>query len=240
VGLLDKIKDVGKKAIGVATGGALGGPVGAAIGGALTDGLFGTYAAGQANDFSAKQFATRYQTTREDLEKAGYNPMLAVAGGNVSGQPTGQAARANLANSAKTAGMLKSELELIDREIDVRSTRAKMQQSQDALYLKQAETADAQREFYAQEAMRSKATTARELAQALQTGNQARISEVEANMWETLGEAGRAAKTFLPSGIVGAIFGRTKSSAKSPSRYTPAPSRSRYSDRFNRPSLRGK
>lgn len=45
----------------------------------------------QANEFSAQQFATRYQTTVKDMEAAGLNPMLAYSQG-ASGQPSGQQA----------------------------------------------------------------------------------------------------------------------------------------------------
>jgi hypothetical protein len=44
-----------------------------------------------ANEFSAQQFATRYQTTVKDMEAAGLNPMLAYSQG-ASGQPSGQQA----------------------------------------------------------------------------------------------------------------------------------------------------
>lgn len=40
--------------------------------------------------FQARQFATRYQTTARDMEKAGLNRILAIGG--ASGQPTGSAA----------------------------------------------------------------------------------------------------------------------------------------------------
>lgn len=44
-----------------------------------------------ANEFSAQQFASRYQTTVKDMEAAGLNPMLAYSqGGGVA--PTGQQA----------------------------------------------------------------------------------------------------------------------------------------------------
>lgn len=44
-----------------------------------------------ANEFSANQFATRYQTTVKDMQAAGLNPMLAYSQG-ASGQPSGQQA----------------------------------------------------------------------------------------------------------------------------------------------------
>lgn len=45
----------------------------------------------EAQDFSAQQYATRYQTQVKDMKKAGLNPMLA-AGASPGSAPTGQAA----------------------------------------------------------------------------------------------------------------------------------------------------
>lgn len=45
----------------------------------------------QANEFSASQFATRYQTTVKDMQAAGLNPMLAYSQGGGS-PPSGQQA----------------------------------------------------------------------------------------------------------------------------------------------------
>lgn len=48
--------------------------------------------AAAANEFSAEQFASRYQTTTRDMQAAGLNPMLAYSqGGGVA--PTGQQAQ---------------------------------------------------------------------------------------------------------------------------------------------------
>lgn len=46
-------------------------------------------AADAANTFSAQQYATRYQTTVADMQKAGLNPMLAYQQGTGSAQPSG-------------------------------------------------------------------------------------------------------------------------------------------------------
>ena len=71
----------------------------------------------QANAFSAQQFASRYQTTVTDMQKAGLNPMLAYSQGGGS-PPTGQQAniqdpitpavqsyQAQRMNSAQTANV---------------------------------------------------------------------------------------------------------------------------------------
>lgn len=47
----------------------------------------------QAENFSAEQYAHRYQTTMADMSAAGLNPILAANGGSVSGQPSGIAAQ---------------------------------------------------------------------------------------------------------------------------------------------------
>ena len=62
--------------------------------------------ANQANQFSAEQFATRYQTTVKDLQAAGLNPMLAYTQGGGS-PPTAQmpAPRQNAVSNATSAAL---------------------------------------------------------------------------------------------------------------------------------------
>lgn len=66
-----------------------------AAGGALAGGLLKNDAsrsqAHEANDFSAAQYATRWQTTTADMKAAGLNPMLAYTQG-VGNSPSGQQA----------------------------------------------------------------------------------------------------------------------------------------------------
>ena len=81
-------------ALGAGIGFAIGGPAGAAWGAGLSGGL-DTNAdtaerADSSNAWSAAQYASRYQTTVKDLEKAGLNPMLAYSQGAGSA-PTAQA-----------------------------------------------------------------------------------------------------------------------------------------------------
>ena len=63
--------------------------------GSMLGGLMGNQAradqAQKANEFSAQQFATRYQTTVKDMQAAGLNPMLAYSQGGGS-PPSGQQA----------------------------------------------------------------------------------------------------------------------------------------------------
>lgn len=78
------------------------GDVGLAVGGVAMDfantafaNRLQTRAAHQAQDFSAQQYATRYQTQVQDLKKAGLNPMLAYM------QSPGSAPSGVMANQQK-------------------------------------------------------------------------------------------------------------------------------------------
>jgi hypothetical protein len=63
--------------------------------------------ANQANAFSANQFATRYQTTVQDLTKAGLNPMLAYGQGG--GSPPSAVGIAQQTNPLQRAGEMASK-----------------------------------------------------------------------------------------------------------------------------------
>ena len=63
--------------------------------------------ANQANQFSAQQFATRYQTTVQDLQKAGLNPMLAYGQGG--GSPPSAVGIAQQTNPYQRAGDVASK-----------------------------------------------------------------------------------------------------------------------------------
>ena len=81
--------------LGTAAGYFLGGPAGAALGASIGGGIDRNEAskeqAQQANEFSAEQYANRYQTQVKDMEAAGLNPMLAYMQAPGSA-PTGQQA----------------------------------------------------------------------------------------------------------------------------------------------------
>lgn len=87
--------------------------------------------ANQANEFSAQQFATRYQTTVKDMQAAGLSPMLAYSQGGGSA-PSGQvgAPQQNIAHSASEAYHKAAERELMDTEIALKKESAANQQAQ--------------------------------------------------------------------------------------------------------------
>lgn len=59
-----------------------------AVGSAVT-GALGLKSASDAQGFSKKQYARRYQVTMDDMRKAGLNPMLAYSQGVSGNAPTG-------------------------------------------------------------------------------------------------------------------------------------------------------
>lgn len=72
----------------------------------------------QANEFSAQQYATRYQTTVKDLTAAGLNPMLAYSQGP-GNAPSGQQAQGieNTMASAVEAGQKSANKELMKQQL---------------------------------------------------------------------------------------------------------------------------
>jgi excinuclease UvrABC ATPase subunit len=84
--------------------------------------------ANSANQFSAHQFANRYQTTVKDMQAAGLNPMLAYSQGGGS-PPTAQVGhpQQSVIGSALEGYHKSKEREMIDAQIDLlknQSTKA--------------------------------------------------------------------------------------------------------------------
>ena len=86
------------------------------IGTSLMSNMFAAERQSNAQDFSASQFASRYQTTVKDMEAAGLNPMLAYGQGGGS-PPSGAIANAQpsdlgqVINQAKIANAQAANLE---------------------------------------------------------------------------------------------------------------------------------
>lgn len=86
-------------------------------------------AAERANDFSAHSFATRYQTTVNDMRAAGLNPMLAYSQGGGS-PPSGAQANVPANSGAAFSGgymagkVNEAQVELIQAQADAASAQA--------------------------------------------------------------------------------------------------------------------
>lgn len=119
----------------------LGGPAGAMSGATLGSNIDANEqrmaTANAANDFSAAQYATRYQTTVKDMEAAGLNPALAYGG--ISGSsPSGVAAQvgspAEGASSAYMAGLqsdlIKAQVENTQADSVKKRSEAELAQAQ--------------------------------------------------------------------------------------------------------------
>lgn len=87
--------------------------------------------ANQANQFSAQQYATRYQTTVKDMQAAGLSPMLAYSQGAGSA-PSGQVGHAqqNVVSSAVDAYQKSAERQAIAADIALKAETAKNQNAQ--------------------------------------------------------------------------------------------------------------
>ena len=146
----------------------LGGLVGGAIG-AIT-GLIGQNQTNQKNwdisqannEWSAQQYATRYQTTVQDLTKAGLNPMLAYSNGP-----------GNAPVAQQTAPMQNSLGTAVEGFNKTRATSA-----QAALQTEQLKQVESQ-------TVLNSAQTAKSLADAEVSKEQARLTRVDADKRES-------------------------------------------------------
>lgn len=122
-------------AVGAAAGYYLGGPAGAMVGANIGGGIDRNNAAAnsaeQAQQFSADQYASRYQTQVKDMQAAGLNPMLGYmqSPGNapqgVTYQPTNPFERtasdySSAANVERGGRKIEAETENLMKDIDVK------------------------------------------------------------------------------------------------------------------------
>lgn len=119
----------------------------------------------QANDFSAQQYATRYQTTVKDLTAAGLNPMLAYSQGAGSA-PSGQQAQGieNTMSSATEGYQKASQAQLMKQQIA--QSKEQITNTQADTLLKRANTAAAEAQAKLTSAQASKAEMEEGLAGA--------------------------------------------------------------------------
>lgn len=108
-----------------------------AVGGSLVSGLMNNSAAAsrqsEAQQFSAEQYASRYQTTVKDMQAAGLNPALAYGG--ISGSsPTSSAASSagvpDLGSSAMAARMNSAQIANIAADTENKKAQADLIEAQ--------------------------------------------------------------------------------------------------------------
>lgn len=111
--------------------------VASSVGGDLLSGWMNNNAAmarqNAAQDFSAQQFASRYQTTVKDMQAAGLNPMLAYTQGGGS-SPTSSAAGSSgfpaLGESINRAKATSAQTSLQDKQVDLVTEQTKVANAQ--------------------------------------------------------------------------------------------------------------
>jgi hypothetical protein len=137
-------------AAGYALGGMPGALLGASIGGGIDTNQARADAAASANEFSANQYATRYQTQAKDMEAAGLNPMLAYMQSPGS-SPTGQQyqvsnpyegasqAYSSAYNVERTGKQIEAQTVLIDADTVKRRAETYLVDAQEKLTLSSAD-----------------------------------------------------------------------------------------------------
>jgi hypothetical protein len=141
--------------------------------------------ADEANQFSAQQYATRYQTTVKDLTQAGLNPMMAYSQGPGTA-PSGQQAQ-GIENTMSTAvegyqkatqrDLMRQQIAQSQADVDLKKSQTTNTQADTALKEVQARAAEAQAGLSTAQASKAEmeeglagANKAKALVEAIRTG----------------------------------------------------------------------
>lgn len=113
-----------------------GASLGASLGGSLLDNFFAGQRQEDAQNFSAQQFATRYQTTVKDLQAAGLSPMLAYGQGPGSA-PSSSAASvgsnfSNIGNVINQARLNSAQIANIEADTENKAAQGRLMDAQAA------------------------------------------------------------------------------------------------------------
>jgi hypothetical protein len=139
----------------------------------------------EANQFSAEQYATRYQTTVKDLTQAGLNPMMAYSQG-AGTAPSGQQAQ-GIENTMSTAvegyqkgvqrQLMRQQVAQSEADVNLKNQQATNVQADTALKQVQARAAEAQAGLSTAQASKAEmeeglagANKAKALVEAIRTG----------------------------------------------------------------------
>lgn len=155
--------------LGFLAGGPAGALTGASIGGGFDANQAARDNADSANQFSAQQYATRWQTTTKDMQAAGLNPMLAYSQG-VGNSPSGNQAPvvnpwqgsaqsyaqasqndSQIALNNASAAQAASQSSLIDRTVDKVSSEIRNLDAQAANYAANTSLTQGNTQFDAQQ-----------------------------------------------------------------------------------------
>lgn len=97
------------------------------VGAGLVNNLFANQRQSSAQEFSAQQFATRYQTSVKDMEAAGLNPMLAYSQGPGSAPTSSAASSAGMGDVGATVNqsrMTSAQTANIEADTDNKKAQA--------------------------------------------------------------------------------------------------------------------
>jgi len=116
------------------------------IGSSLLGGAFAAERQSNAQDFSASQYASRYQTTVKDMEAAGLNPMLAYSQG-VGSSPSGSVANAQVGDVGQVINQTKianAQAANLAADIENKSAQGELYKAQAAAQYASASQSTAQ------------------------------------------------------------------------------------------------